>query len=197
MRSVGLEQRTSVADIQIQRDETALLLVDLQPDFMPGGALPVEGGDRILAPIRALMARDLFGLYAATQDWHPPGHASFASAHAGCKPFDVIELHGTPQTLWPDHCLQGSTARLCILRSRGTRLALSYARAWSPMWTRTAAFATTGTATQSGRAPDLPATCASVASLRCSSAIWRAMFASNGPPRKRWPQDSKQRCFGI
>jgi len=98
-----------VADIQIQRDETAPLLVDLQPDFMPGGALPVEGGDRILAPIRALMARDLFGLYAATQDWHPPGHASFASAHAGCKPFDVIELHGTPQTLWPDHCLQGST----------------------------------------------------------------------------------------
>jgi nicotinamidase/pyrazinamidase len=98
----------TAAAIQIQKDETALLLVDLQPDFMPGGALPVARGDLILAPIRALMERDLFGLYAATQDWHPPAHASFASSHTGCKPFDVIELHGKPQTLWPDHCLQGS-----------------------------------------------------------------------------------------
>jgi len=98
----------SAGDVQIQKDETALLLVDLQPDFMSGGALPVEGGDLILAPIRALMERDLFGLYAATQDWHPPAHASFASSHTGCNPFDVIDLHGKPQTLWPDHCLQGS-----------------------------------------------------------------------------------------
>jgi len=98
----------SAGGIQIQKDETALLLVDLQPDFMPGGALPVEGGDLVLAPIRAIMERDLFGLYAATQDWHPPAHASFASAHTGRNPFDVIDLHGKPQTLWPDHCLQGS-----------------------------------------------------------------------------------------
>jgi nicotinamidase/pyrazinamidase len=98
----------SASEFRIQKDATALLLVDLQPDFMPGGALPVAGGDRILAPIRALMERDLFGLYAATQDWHPPGHASFASSHPACKPFDVIALHGKPQILWPDHCLQGN-----------------------------------------------------------------------------------------
>jgi len=96
------------APIDIDREKTALLLVDLQPDFMPGGALPVPGGEGILAPIRALMDRDLFGLYVATQDWHPPGHASFASSHPGRQPFAVIELHGKPQILWPDHCLQGS-----------------------------------------------------------------------------------------
>ena len=98
----------SPADIRIDRDKTALLLVDLQPGFMPGGALPVEGGDSILSPIRDLMMRDLFALYLATQDWHPPGQASFASSHPGRRPFDVIQLHGKPQTPWPDHCLQGS-----------------------------------------------------------------------------------------
>jgi nicotinamidase/pyrazinamidase len=95
--------------IAFERAYTALLLVDLQADFMPGGALPVERGDSIIAPIRELMERDLFGLYAATQDWHPPGHASFASIHRDKQPFDEIELHGKPQTLWPDHCVQGSS----------------------------------------------------------------------------------------
>jgi nicotinamidase/pyrazinamidase len=98
----------TTADIRIDRDKTALLLVDLQPDFMPGGALPVEEGDLILWSIRDLMERDLFGAYVATQDWLPPAHKSFASSHAGSRPFDVIELHGKPQTLWPDHCLQRS-----------------------------------------------------------------------------------------
>jgi nicotinamidase-related amidase len=64
----------TTADILIDRDKTALLLVDLQPDFMPGGALPVEGGDLILSSIRDLMERDLFGAYVATQDWLPPAH---------------------------------------------------------------------------------------------------------------------------
>ncbi len=85
---------------------TALLLVDIQPDFLPGGALAVAGGDEILAPVRALLERDPFALYVATQDWHPRGHVSFASSHAGRRPFDVIELHGHEQTLWPDHCVQ-------------------------------------------------------------------------------------------
>jgi nicotinamidase/pyrazinamidase len=98
----------SPADIRIDRDKTALLLVDLQPGFMPGGAPPVDGGDSILSPIRDLMMRDLFALYLVTQDWHLPGQASFASALPGHRPFDVIQLHGKPQTLWPDHCLQGS-----------------------------------------------------------------------------------------
>ena len=110
---MGRERRVRVrmmttADVQIDRDRTALLLVDLQPDFMPGGALPVAEGDLILSPVRALLERDPFGLYVATQDRHPPAHESFASSHAGSRPFDVIELHGKPQTLWPDHCLQRS-----------------------------------------------------------------------------------------
>jgi nicotinamidase/pyrazinamidase len=92
----------------IDRDRTALLLVDIQPDFMPGGALAVAGGDEILAPVKALMEQDLFGLYVATQDWHPAGHVSFASSHEGREPFESIELYGHPQTLWPDHCVQGT-----------------------------------------------------------------------------------------
>lgn len=94
--------------IHFDPSHSALLLVDLQPDFMPGGALAVAEGDRIVAPIRTLMEADLFALQVATQDWHPPGHVSFASSHEEKEPFDVIELYGHEQTLWPDHCVQGS-----------------------------------------------------------------------------------------
>jgi nicotinamidase/pyrazinamidase len=94
--------------LDYDRDHSALILVDLQPDFLPGGALPVEEGDRILGPIQRLLDRDPFALYVATQDWHPPAHASFASSHPGRKPLDVIEVHGQEQTLWPDHCVQGT-----------------------------------------------------------------------------------------
>lgn len=87
---------------------TALVVVDVQPDFLPGGALAVADGDAILAPLRALLERFPFDLAVATQDWHPPGHVSFASSHAGRQPFDVIDVHGHPQTLWPDHCVQGT-----------------------------------------------------------------------------------------
>lgn len=92
----------------VDREHTALLLVDIQPDFMPGGALEVPGGDEIMGPVRELISRDLFGLYVATQDWHPEGHVSFASSHEGREPFESIELYGHPQTLWPDHCIQGT-----------------------------------------------------------------------------------------
>jgi nicotinamidase/pyrazinamidase len=88
--------------------DAALIVVDVQPDFLPGGALAVAGGDEILAPLRALLDRDAFALHVATQDWHPRGHVSFASSHPGRKPFDVIALHGHEQTLWPDHCVQGT-----------------------------------------------------------------------------------------
>jgi nicotinamidase/pyrazinamidase len=83
----------------------ALLVVDLQPDFMPGGPLAVAGGDEIAAPIGVLARR--FTTVIATQDFHPRDHVSFASTH-GRKAFDVIELHGAPQTLWPNHCVQGT-----------------------------------------------------------------------------------------
>ncbi len=86
----------------------ALLLVDVQYDFMPGGALAVAEGDLIVEPVRRLVESDDYACIVATQDWHPPGHISFASSHEGREPFDVIELYGHEQTLWPDHCVQGT-----------------------------------------------------------------------------------------
>jgi nicotinamidase/pyrazinamidase len=95
-------------ELGVDRSRTALILVDIQYDFLPGGALAVEGGDLILEPVRRLVERDPCGLYVATQDWHPPGHVSFASSHPGRAPLETIEVHGHPQTLWPDHCVQGT-----------------------------------------------------------------------------------------
>lgn len=82
----------------------ALLLVDLQNDFLPGGALGVLEGDQVI-PV-ANRIQEYFDIVIATADWHPPGHGSFASSHPGCKAGDVIELSGMPQVLWPDHCVQ-------------------------------------------------------------------------------------------
>ncbi len=87
---------------------TALLVVDVQPDFLPGGALAVKNGEVILAGIARLMSDERFPLQVGTQDWHPHGHISFASQHASRKPLDSIELYGHQQTLWPDHCVQGT-----------------------------------------------------------------------------------------
>src|SRR5574344_231155 len=88
--------------------DTALIVVDLQPDFMPGGALPCHEGDAIVPGIAALLASGRYATVIATQDWHPADHASFASQHPGRAPFEQITLHGQPQTLWPDHCVAGS-----------------------------------------------------------------------------------------
>lgn len=90
------------------RARTALLLVDMQYDFMPGGALAVDEGDQIVEPVRELIASKDYGCIVATQDWHPAGHISFASSHASREPFETIELYGHEQVLWPDHCVQGS-----------------------------------------------------------------------------------------
>lgn len=87
---------------------TALIVVDVQPDFMPGGPLACHEGEAIVPGINALLKARAFGHVVATQDWHPAGHISFASSHAGSKPFDEIDLYGQPQTLWPDHCVQGT-----------------------------------------------------------------------------------------
>ncbi|WP_449468058.1 bifunctional nicotinamidase/pyrazinamidase [Stenotrophomonas humi] len=88
--------------------DIALLVVDLQPDFMPGGALPCQQGDAIVPGIAQLLASRQYATVVATQDWHPQDHASFASQHSGHKPLEVITLHGQSQTLWPDHCVQGT-----------------------------------------------------------------------------------------
>jgi nicotinamidase/pyrazinamidase len=97
-----------MAELSYDPETTALIVVDLQPDFMPGGALPVDDGDAIVAPITALVRAERFGLCVATQDWHPEGHISFTSQHEGKEPMDGIELYGHDQTLWPDHCVQGT-----------------------------------------------------------------------------------------
>lgn len=88
--------------------KSALLVVDIQPDFLPGGALPVAHGDEVLEPVAELMRSERFGLRVATQDWHPADHISFASHHEGKAPYDRIELYGHEQILWPDHCIQGT-----------------------------------------------------------------------------------------
>lgn len=85
-----------------------LLIVDVQNDFCPGGALGVPEGDVIVPVINALMKSEYFDLVVATQDWHPPDHFSFASQHVGKQPGEVIEIGGKPQVLWPDHCVQST-----------------------------------------------------------------------------------------
>jgi nicotinamidase/pyrazinamidase len=87
-------------------DRAALIVVDMQRDFCPGGALAVPAGDAVV-PVVNRLARE-FAHVVVTQDWHPKGHASFASAHAGCQPFETIDMPYGAQTLWPDHCIQGS-----------------------------------------------------------------------------------------
>lgn len=84
----------------------ALILVDVQPDFMPGGPLACHEGDAILPGLRNLLQARAFRHVVATQDWHPAEHISFASRHPGKQSFDRIPLYGHAQTLWPDHCVQ-------------------------------------------------------------------------------------------
>lgn len=84
----------------------ALIVIDVQNDFCPGGALAVEEGDQIVPEINAMM--DDFATVILTQDWHPAGHSSFASSHDGKNPLEMIDMPYGPQVLWPDHCVQGS-----------------------------------------------------------------------------------------
>jgi len=84
----------------------ALLLIDVQNDFLPGGSLAVEGGDEVIPVINKL--QEHFQLVIATQDWHPISHKSFVSNHPGKEVYDVTEIRGQSQILWPDHCVQAS-----------------------------------------------------------------------------------------
>ncbi|HEX5957571.1 MAG TPA: bifunctional nicotinamidase/pyrazinamidase, partial [Hyphomicrobiaceae bacterium] len=87
-------------------DSDVLLVIDVQNDFCPGGSLAVPDGDQVAPVINALSRR--FQHVVATQDWHPPGHHSFASSHPGRQPYETIEMAYGPQILWPDHCVQGT-----------------------------------------------------------------------------------------
>ena len=109
--------------------ERALLVVDVQNDFCPGGSLAVQSGDEVVAVINRIMP--LFSRIIGTQDWHPPDHVSFASSHPGRKPLDVVDAGGIEQVLWPDHCVRSSagaelhpgldTGRIGLLLRKGMR----------------------------------------------------------------------------
>jgi nicotinamidase/pyrazinamidase len=86
----------------------ALLLVDIQNGFCPGGNLPVPEGDQVVPVANRLIDSGKYDLIVASQDWHPPGHGSFASSHPGKKPFEMGELSGKPQMMWPDHCVKNT-----------------------------------------------------------------------------------------
>ena len=110
----------------------ALIVIDVQNDFCPGGALAVPGGDEIVPGINALMQE--FDHVILTQDWHPAGHSSFASSHPGKSPFDMTEMPYGPQVLWPDHCVQGTrgaafhagldTERAALIQRKGMNPAI-------------------------------------------------------------------------
>ena len=112
----------------------ALLLIDIQNDFLPGGALAVPHGDEVIAVANRLAATGAHARVGATQDRHPADHGSFASRHPGKRPYDQGELAGLPQTLWPDHCVEGSPgaelastldrSRLAVVVPKGTERAI-------------------------------------------------------------------------
>jgi nicotinamidase/pyrazinamidase len=90
-----------------------LIAVDIQNDFCPGGALAIAGGHEVVAPVNRLFER--FAHAVLTQDWHPASHSSFASNHANAKPFETVETPYGPQTLWPNHCVQGTFGAAFVL----------------------------------------------------------------------------------
>jgi nicotinamidase/pyrazinamidase len=96
-----------VTNIEINQDTDALVVIDAQNDFCPGGALEVTNGDEVVAPINNLI--DRFKHVLLTQDWHPAEHISFASMHEGQNPFETIELDYGIQVLWPNHCVHGTS----------------------------------------------------------------------------------------
>jgi nicotinamidase/pyrazinamidase len=108
----------------------ALLVVDIQNDFLPGGTLAVPDGDRVVPIINRLM--DHFDLVLATQDWHPPGHGSFAASHPNRQPGDVIDLNGIPQVLWPVHCVQHSAGAAFSAELRTDRFAKIFQKGIDP-----------------------------------------------------------------
>ncbi len=112
------------------RGGQALILVDLQNDFLPGGALAVARGDEVVPVANRVMAG--FSLVVATQDWHPADHQSFAVQHPGRAPGEVIDLHGLPQVLWPAHCVQQTGGALFAPRLESARITRVFHKGTDP-----------------------------------------------------------------
>lgn len=108
----------------------ALILVDIQNDFLPGGALAVPDGDQIIPVVNRLQR--LFPLVVATQDWHPANHGSFAVNHPGHQVFAQIDLHGLPQTLWPVHCVQNTLGAELAVTLERERIARVFPKGTDP-----------------------------------------------------------------
>jgi nicotinamidase/pyrazinamidase len=109
----------------------ALIIVDVQNDFLPGGALGVPLGDEVIPAINAIQAD--FDLVVATQDWHPAEHGSFASIHPGTQPLQVIDLNGISQVLWPDHCVQDTHGAALVSELDQQRVAAIFRKGMDPM----------------------------------------------------------------
>ena len=107
-----------------------LVIIDVQNDFMPGGPLAVAEGNMIVPVINSILGN--FDLVVATQDWHPQGHKSFASNHPGKVHYDIIDLNGVQQTLWPDHCLQGSQGADLHKDMESNRIAAIFRKGMDP-----------------------------------------------------------------
>jgi len=103
--TLGIVQRNRNGRTSLMK---ALLLIDIQNGFCPGGNLPVPEGDQVVPVANALIDSGKYDMVLASQDWHPAGHGSFASAHPGKKPFEMGMLSGKPQMMWPDHCVQNT-----------------------------------------------------------------------------------------
>lgn len=108
----------------------ALILVDIQNDFLPGGALAVPDGDKVIPVANKL--QPLFPLVVATQDWHPANHGSFAASHPSKKVFEQIDLNGLPQTLWPVHCVQNTKGAELALALNRDHIAKIFAKGTDP-----------------------------------------------------------------
>lgn len=124
--------------MQINPRTDILGLVDVQPTFMPGGELPIAEGDVIVPIINRLLKR--FDHAFATQDWHPPNHASFATAHAGHDPYDTIEMPYGKQILWPDHAIAGTPAAAIYSGIDQTRVETIIRKGFHPMLDSYSAF---------------------------------------------------------
>lgn len=109
MKFLKITELELIKNVEIKKND-ALLIVDMQNDFIPGGALPVEEGDQIIIPINNMSQefRNKGGLIVLTQDWHPKEHLSFANNHLGKKPGDEYQTEAIGPILWPDHCVQGT-----------------------------------------------------------------------------------------
>lgn len=107
-----------------------LVIVDVQNDFMPGGSLAVPDADRIIPVINEL--QNHFDLIIATQDWHPQDHISFASNHPGMTPFEKVAMEGMEETLWPDHCVQGTPGAVLYPAMESNRIAVIFRKGMNP-----------------------------------------------------------------